>query len=127
MLPDGDQTRDRWSALPFPASPARQVVALAEREADLMAAAASPDSSRPCTPSTAVRDESRKTRGDVAIVPGEQARIIAEAFQHMYVLEKTCQTQVTAQSGGTLGTPTADSIAAVDPHLESFGDDAGPT
>ena len=86
----------------------------------------------------------------VTIVPEEQGRIVAnlgahpalvfrnhgtltvgrtvgEAFQRMYVLEKACQIQIAAQAGGPLVLPSADSIAAVFPQLESFGDVAGLT
>jgi ribulose-5-phosphate 4-epimerase/fuculose-1-phosphate aldolase len=54
-------------------------------------------------------------------------RTVGEAFQRMYVLEKACQIQVAAQSGGRLVIPTPESIAAVHPQLESFGDVAGLT
>jgi len=43
------------------------------------------------------------------------------------VLEKACQIQVAAQAGGRLVVPTPESIAAVYPQLESFGDVAGLT
>ncbi len=86
----------------------------------------------------------------VTIVPDEQARIlenlgdnlglifrnhgtltvgrtVGEAFERMYVLEKACRIQVAAQAGGRLVLPGAESIRAVYPQLQSFGDVAGLT
>jgi ribulose-5-phosphate 4-epimerase/fuculose-1-phosphate aldolase len=86
----------------------------------------------------------------VTVVPEEQGRIVAnladhpalifrnhgtltvgrtvgEAFQRMYVLEKACEIQVAARCGGALAIPSPESIAAVHPQLEGFGDVAGLT